>query len=69
MRVALVARCCSASFTQRYRPAFALYDRLCDPEASADVVVNSEVFALPRLLIRPTGRLGMLVGKPFPMRG
>ena len=44
-------------FAQRYRPAFDLYDRLCSPEQSADVIVNNDDIAQPVLQIREQGRL------------
>jgi len=45
-------------YATRYRPAFALYERLCAPEARADVVFDNNDLAHPRLIIRPNGRLG-----------
>jgi len=44
-------------FAQRYRPAFDLYDRLCSPEQSADVIVNNDDFSSPELQFREQGRL------------
>lgn len=44
-------------YTERYRPAFDLYERLSSPEANADVLMLNEDFQCPRLHIRPDGRL------------
>jgi len=44
-------------FAQRYRPAFELYDRLCSPAQSADVIVKNDDFSLPTLQFRERGRL------------
>jgi uridine kinase len=44
-------------YAERYRPAFALYERLCAPEKSADVLLVNEDFWHPQIYIRPDGRL------------
>jgi len=44
-------------FAQRYRPAFHLYDCLCSPAQSADVIVNNNDFSFPALQLREQGRL------------
>jgi len=44
-------------YAQRYRPAFDLYERLCDPQMRADAVVNNEILDLPRVHFRAEGRL------------
>ena len=41
-------------YAERYRPAFALYDRLCAPEQSADVLLTNEDFSHPQIHIRRT---------------
>ncbi|GHD99563.1 uridylate kinase [Defluviimonas sp. 20V17] len=37
-------------YAERYRPAFALYDRLCGPRARADIVVDNTDLVRPVLL-------------------
>lgn len=44
-------------YAARYRPACALYERLCAPEARADVVFDNNDLERPRLTIRSDGRL------------
>ena len=44
-------------YAERYRPAFALYERLCAPEENADVVLVNEDFRHPQIHIRPDTRL------------
>ena len=44
-------------YAQRYRPAFALYERLCSPATRADAIVNNEVLDAPSIHIRRGGRL------------
>ncbi|MBR1220401.1 uridylate kinase [Bradyrhizobium sp. U87765 SZCCT0131] len=44
-------------YRRRYRPAYALYDRLCAPVANADVVVGNDDIARPVLRLRQNGRL------------
>ncbi len=39
-------------YSQRYRPAFALYDELCQPQARADVVVDNSDFDYPDLMVK-----------------
>jgi len=46
-------------YAQRYRPAIDLYERLCAPEAHADVILNNDDLTRPHLTIRPEGRLGV----------
>jgi uridine kinase len=42
---------------ERYGPACDLYERLCAPESSADVVFNNDDPERPRVRFRPGGRL------------
>jgi uridine kinase len=44
-------------YATRYRPAVALYEKLCAPESRADAIVHNDDLAHPRLVIRPGGRL------------
>ena len=44
-------------YAERYSPAFALYERLCAPESTADAVLDNDDLDRPRLAIRPDGRL------------
>jgi uridine kinase len=44
-------------YTERYRPAFDLYERLSAPEENADVLLVNEDFQRPQIRIRPDGRL------------
>lgn len=46
-------------YAQRYRPAYALYERACRPHETADVIVDNEDIAKPSLWIRPGGRLAL----------
>ena len=41
----------------RYRPAYALYERLCEPELNSDVIINNDDLIRPLLLVKPNGRL------------
>jgi uridine kinase len=45
-------------YAARYRPAFALYECLCAPEARADAIFNNDDLERPHLSIRPDGCLG-----------
>jgi uridine kinase len=47
-------------YAQRYRPAFALYESLCNPETQADAVVNNEILDRPVVHFRAGGRLATL---------
>jgi len=47
-------------YANRYRPAFAMYERACRPLSSADAVVENEDLARPRLQVRPGGRLHVM---------
>jgi len=47
----------SELYATRYRPAVALYERLCTPESRADAVLNNDDLAHPHLAIRPDGAL------------
>jgi uridine kinase len=47
----------SELYATRYRPASALYERLCTPESRADAVFNNDDLERPHLTIRPEGRL------------
>ena len=44
-------------YTERYRPAFDLYERLCVPEKDADILLVNEDFQRPQIHIRQDGRL------------
>jgi uridine kinase len=44
-------------YTNRYRPAYALYERLCDPERHSDAIIDNDDLMRPRLHLRPNGRL------------
>lgn len=41
----------------RYHPAHVLYERLADPEANRDAIVDNDDLARPILRVRPGGRL------------
>lgn len=40
----------------RYRPAFEIYESICDPIGDADIVINNEVFSHPVLSVRGEGK-------------
>ncbi|WP_244540455.1 uridylate kinase [Hyphomicrobium sp. CS1BSMeth3] len=44
-------------YAERYRPAFDLYERICAPEKSADVLFVNEHLQLPEVYIRHDGRV------------
>jgi uridine kinase len=44
-------------YAERYRPAFDLYERRCQPLSSADVVVDNNDIARPRMRLRSGGVL------------
>jgi uridine kinase len=44
-------------YANRYRPAYALYERLCEPERHSDVVIDNDDLVHPRLHVQPKGRL------------
>lgn len=44
-------------YAKRYRPAYALYERLAEPEVRCDAIIDNDNFAQPRLDIRSRGRL------------
>jgi len=44
-------------YAERYRPAFDLYERMCRPEMSADVLLVNEDFQRPQIHVRPDGKL------------
>ena len=44
-------------YTKRYRPAYSLYERLCEPEAHSDAIIDNDDLAHPRLDARVSGRL------------
>lgn len=46
-----------ALYANRYKPAFDLYEKLCTPRISADVVIDNNDFEHPRMEIRSDGRL------------
>jgi uridine kinase len=41
----------------RYRPAYALYERLCKPDRHSDVIINNDDLIRPKLHVKPNGRL------------
>ena len=53
----------SRLYAERYRPAFALYERLCQPRLIADAVVDNNDFEHPLIFVRSGGRL-----RPNPRR-
>jgi len=44
-------------YANRYRPAYALYERLCEPERHCDVIIDNDDLVHPQLHIQPKGRL------------
>src|SRR4051794_2915359 len=44
-------------YATRYQPAFDLYERLCSPAATADVILNNDDIDFPGLDVRDDGRL------------
>jgi uridine kinase len=44
-------------YARRYQPAFDLYERMCSPAATADVILNNDDIDCPRLYVRDDGRL------------
>lgn len=44
-------------YADRYKPAFVLYEQLCNPSEMADVSLNNDDLDRPRMRIRPDGRL------------
>ncbi|QRE77312.1 uridylate kinase [Methylobacterium aquaticum] len=44
-------------YAGRYRPAYVLYESLCDPEAKSDAIIDNDDLAFPRLYLREGGRL------------
>ncbi|KMO24307.1 uridylate kinase [Methylobacterium indicum] len=45
-------------YGKRYRPAYALYERLCDPEGNCDAIIDNDDLAKPWFDARVGGRLG-----------
>ncbi len=45
-------------YAERYQPAFDLYERLCAPEKSADILLITEDFQHPEVHVLRNGRLG-----------
>lgn len=43
-------------YSDRYQPAYRLYNDLCDPQGKADAVFNNDDFEHPTLTFRPNGR-------------
>jgi len=41
----------------RYRPAYALYERECEPEGNSDVIIDNDDFQQPQLYLSLLGRL------------
>jgi len=44
-------------YAKRYRPAYELYARLCEPEQYGDVIIDNDDLAEPQLHVRNGGRL------------
>jgi uridine kinase len=44
-------------YANRYRQAYALYERLCEPERHSDVIIDNDDFINPQLHMQPKGRL------------
>ena len=44
-------------YAKRYRPAYALYERLCQPETCGDAIIDNDDLVHPRLHVRASGRL------------
>jgi uridine kinase len=44
-------------YSKRYRPAYSLYEGLCDPELLSDAIIDNDDLIHPRLHVRPGGRL------------
>jgi hypothetical protein len=44
-------------YATRYRPAYDIYDRLCEPERHADAIIDNDDFIHPELQVQPGGRL------------
>jgi uridine kinase len=44
-------------YANRYRPAYVLYERLCEPERHSDAIIDNDDPTHPRLHVRPDGRL------------
>jgi uridine kinase len=44
-------------YARRYRPAYALYESLCEPEMHSDAIIDNDDLARPRLVARAGGRL------------
>ena len=43
-------------YAERYRPAFAIYQHLCAPALTADIVIDNEAFHRPDVRFAPNGR-------------
>ncbi len=43
-------------YARRYRPAYALYESLCQPEMHGDAIIDNDDLARPRLVLCPGGR-------------
>lgn len=46
-------------YVQRYRPAYAIYERECQPSRRADAIVNNDDLDRPYLTIQPEGRFAI----------
>ncbi|WP_167627751.1 uridylate kinase [Methylobacterium phyllostachyos] len=44
-------------YAQRYRPAYALYEQIAEPEANCDAIIDNDNLDQPQLHIRAKGRL------------
>ncbi len=44
-------------YANRYGPAYAMYERLCEPEQHCDVIIDNDDLGHPRLHVQPNGKL------------
>lgn len=44
-------------YAKRYRPAYAFYETLCQPEQHSDAIIDNDDLDHPQLYVRPDGRL------------
>jgi uridine kinase len=44
-------------YAVRYRPAYALYERMCNPEGNSDAIIDNDDLEQPRLHLSLAGRL------------
>lgn len=51
-------------YTARYKPAFAIYERMCTPTSAADAILDNDDLARPVLKVRDDGRLSRKFRRP-----